>query len=79
MSLPASLRYQPEPKPIHDVCEAIAFEYHDQLPSAVYEQLANPDLQLLETITNLIELRPREDAGGQLAIATNPHTTQEDT
>lgn len=48
-----------EPQPIADTCEAVAYLYHDQLPSEVYQALAHPDQDhLIETIWNLIQLRP---------------------
>lgn len=68
------LRFRPEPYPIVDVCEAIAYNYAQALPDDIRDALAEPDGELVETISNLIELRPGRaaycdaPAGGQLTL-----------
>lgn len=68
------LRFRAEPFPIVDVCEAIAYNYAQSLPDDIREQLAEPTDELVETLSNLIQLRPGRaayddvEAGAQLAL-----------
>lgn len=72
-----------EPKPIEEVCEAIAYQYAQQLPDDIREALAEPDAELVHTLFNLIELKPAPAVtrhvrpGEQLTLA-GPIQPQED-